>query len=300
MFDKDTIDRMGRATAYDTNGDKVGSVGQIYSDNDSGEPTFATVSTGLFGMSESFVPLRGARMDGDDLRLDYTKDQIKDAPRIDENGQLSPDEEDTLYSHYGLSGDRRTDRSTGTDRDHDHDRSAGTKTAAAGTAAAGRGTTDRDVDHDRDRDRDHDRTGDTDTVTAHEERLNVGTREEETGRVRLRKYTTSEKETVEVPVKKEKLVVEREDVDGTARRGGLDDIAEGDRDEEITLREERPVVEKETVESERVRVGKETVTDTEKVSTDVRKEHIDIDTDGKGKTDRGADRDTDRDADRRH
>src|SRR5690606_8641292 len=115
--------------------------------------------------------------------------------------------------------------------------------------------------------------------TAHEERLNVGTREEEAGRARLRKHTTTEKETVEVPVSKEKLVVEREDVDGKARKGGLDETADGDRDEEIVLREERPVVEKETVERERVNVGKEKVTDTETVSDELRTEHIDVEGD---------------------
>ena len=283
MIGKDSLDRLTGATAYDHAGEKIGKIGTIYLDDGSDEPKFATVSTGLFGMSESFVPLQGARMEGDDLHVTYAKDQVKDAPRVDAGGHLSPDEENRLYEHYQLEDGGRRGGGTGTptdlgDRD---DRAPGTAGAAGAAGAAGTagaaGADDR-----RRGDRDHEGT---ETVTAHEERLNVGTREEEVGRVRLRKYTTTEKETVEVPVSKEKLVVEREDVEGKVRKGGLDETADGDRDEEIVLREERPVVEKETVERERVNVGKEKVTDTETVSDQLRTEHIDVEGDVTG--DRG-------------
>lgn len=251
-----SFDRLAGATVYDSSGDKIGKLGTLYVDNDSGQPSFATVSTGLFGLSESFVPLQGAQMGDDEVRVAYAKDQVKDAPRIDAGGELSPAEEDRLYSHYGLTAGAPTGRTTGSDDDI-HTR------AEAGTAGQVR-----EGDQEA-----------TDTVTAHEERLNVGTRAEETGRVRLRKFTTTETENVEVPVSKEKLVVEREDAGGTVRKGGLDEVSEGEREEEITLREERPVVEKETVERERLRVGKEKVSDTETVSEEVRTEHIDIDGD---------------------
>ena len=275
-----SFDRLANATVYDNSGDKIGKLGTLYVDNDSGQPSFATVSTGLFGMSESFVPLQGAQLGDDDVRVAYTKDQVKDAPRVDAGGHLSPDEENRLYEHYQLADGGRRGGGTGTrtERGDRDDRAAGTAGAAgaAGTAGAA------GADDGRRGDRDHEGT---ETVTAHEERLNVGTREEEVGRVRLRKYTTTEKETVEVPVSKEKLVVEREDVEGKVRKGGLDETADGDRDEEIVLREERPVVEKETVERERVNVGKEKVTDTETVSDQLRTEHIDVEGDVTG--DRG-------------
>lgn len=262
MIDKNSLERLSDATVYDNAGDKIGKLSMMYLDNDTGEPSFATVSTGLFGTSESFVPLKGASMDGDDLRVEYSKDQVKDAPRVDADGELAPAEEARLYEHYQLdSGDARTDRTDGTVT-ADGDRDVHDTGVTGGTG------------HDHDRD-----SGGTETVTAHEERLNVGTRTEETGRARLRKYTTTETETVEVPVTKEKLVVEREDAGGTVRKGGLDDLADGDRDEVITLREERAVVEKETVERERVHVGKEKVTDTETITDEVRTEHVEVDSD---------------------
>src|SRR5215203_846372 len=83
-------------------GEKIGSVGQIYLDDQSGEPTFVTANTGLFGMSQSFVPLRGARVDNGNVVVDFDKTTVKDAPRIDDDGSLSPAEEDQIYAYYGM------------------------------------------------------------------------------------------------------------------------------------------------------------------------------------------------------
>jgi sporulation protein YlmC with PRC-barrel domain len=83
-------------------GEKIGSVGQIYLDDQSGEPTFVTANTGLFGMSQSFIPLRGARVQNGNVVVDFDKTTVKDAPRIDDDGSLSPAEEDRLYAYYGM------------------------------------------------------------------------------------------------------------------------------------------------------------------------------------------------------
>ena len=125
-------------------------------------------------------------------------------------------------------------------------------------------------------------------MTLSEERLAAGKETVESGRARLRKYTTKHIEKVEVPVTKERLVVERKPASGDSKSHALKDS--GERVEEITLHEERPVVGKETVPVEEVRVGKERVTETERVSGEVRKEHADVDVDKgvtKGKTQAG-------------
>ena len=114
-------------------------------------------------------------------------------------------------------------------------------------------------------------------MTLSEERLAVGKKRVEAGRVRLRKYTTTHTEQVDVPVTKEKLVVERTPASGEATNRPIKDS--GEQLEEVTLHEERAVVTKETVPVEEVRVGKERVTETEKVSGEVRKEHADLDVD---------------------
>ena len=249
MIKENDIRRIPSATAYDSSGEKIGKVGQLYLDDRSSEPTWITVSTGLFGLSQSFVPLQGARFDGDDIRLAYDKEQVKKAPRIDPDGHLEGGHEAELFRHYGLG--------------------YGTERGAYDTGRTGR-TEGTDRDAGRTSDKEH-------AMTLSEERLVAGKERVEAGRARLRKYTTTHTEQVEVPVTKEKLVVERTPVSGEATNRPIKDS--GEQVEEITLSEERPVVTKETGAFEEVRVGKERVTDTEKVSGEVRKEHADLDVD---------------------
>ncbi|WP_164200330.1 PRC-barrel domain-containing protein [[Micrococcus luteus] ATCC 49442] len=103
-------------------GEKIGSAGQLYADDDTGEPTWVTVKTGLFGTSQSFVPVEGARAEGDDLVVPYTKDHVKDAPRVETDGHLEPAEEDRLYAHYERGASAYSETRSGPDRDIDADR----------------------------------------------------------------------------------------------------------------------------------------------------------------------------------
>ena len=89
-------------TAVDSDGDKIGSIDEIYTDADTGKPEWLAVKTGLFGSKVSFVPIAEARDADGDVRLPYEKQQVKDAPNAEADGELSQDEEAALYSHYGL------------------------------------------------------------------------------------------------------------------------------------------------------------------------------------------------------
>ena len=265
------------STAYDSDGDKIGKVEQVFLDDNSGEPTFLTVNTGLFGAKENFVPVKGARQDGDRVVLPYTKDVIKDAPKVDADQHLSPAEEEELYRYYELNYE--DGRTAGTDRNHTT-AAAGTAGTAgvAGTAAADRDVTDRDraaVDQDR---RDVAATaGDQASVVRHEERLDVGTQEREAGHARLRKYVVTDHETVDVPVEREEVTVERTPINDANAR--VDNGVIGEEEVEVTLHEERPVVQKETVAVEEVGLNKQTVQETQRVEADVRKEQVDVETD---------------------
>lgn len=270
------------STAYGSDGDKIGKVEQVFLDDNSGEPTFLTVNTGLFGAKENFVPVKGARQDGDRVVLPYTKDVIKDAPKVDADQHLSPAEEEELYRYYELNYE--DGRTAGTDRDRTT-AAAGTAGTAgvAGTAAADRGVADRDV---ADRDRaavDQDRrdvaatAGDEASVVRHEERLNVGTQEREAGHARLRKYVVTDHETVDVPVEREEVTVERTPINDTNAR--VDNGTIGEEEVDVTLHEERPVVQKEAVAVEEVGLNKQTVQETQRVEADVRKEQVDVETD---------------------
>ncbi|MHA7222963.1 PRC and DUF2382 domain-containing protein [Arthrobacter sp. RHLT1-20] len=257
----------GKNTVYSSDGEKVGSIGQIYLDDHSGDPSFATVKTGMFGTSETFVPLAEASLEGSDLRVPYSKEQVKDAPRVEADGSITPAEEAELYRHYNLSSPGAQTHQSGTaDRDPapqmvtpaDDDRVASNKETVG-----------------------HDTSGPTtdDAMTRSEERLNVGKEKEETGRVRLRKYVVTENVMTTVPVSREEVVLEREPITDANRGDALAGPELSDEEHEIILHAERPVVTKETVPVERIRMGTETVTGEETVTEEVRKEQITTDGD---------------------
>jgi uncharacterized protein (TIGR02271 family) len=240
-------------TVTDQNGNKIGKVGQIYLNDSTNEPEWLTVSTGLFGTRESFVPLRGADYGGGDVVVPVGKDVVKDAPNVDNDGHLEPAEEESLYRYYA-----------------DY-----VGTGSAGVTGTGETTGYADATG-------HDTSGPNtdDAMTRSEERLHVGTEQVETGRARLRKYVVTENVTQTVPVSHEEVRLEREPITDANVDQALDGPAISEEEHEVTLRAERPVIEKETVPVERVRLGKETVTDQHQVEETVRKEEIDLDGEG--------------------
>ena len=272
------------ADVVDIDGDKIGGVGQLYVDDTTGNPSWVTAKTGLFGTSASFVPLQGAEMAGSDIRVAYAKDVVKDAPRIDDDGKLSPDQEEQLYSYYGLAdgsgvetgvSERTADdnvdyTSRGTSAEY---ASRGT-TADADYATSGtRAGADRVEDETVGRDTSGPTTDDA--MTRSEERLTVGTATQERGRARLRKYVVTENVTQTVPVQREEVRVERESITDANLADAESGPAISEEEHEVVLHEERPVVEKEAVPVERVRLATDTVTEEATVSEDVRKEKID-------------------------
>ena len=117
----------------DADGDKIGTIEDILLDRHTGEPAWAAVKTGLFGHKHTLVPIRDAELAGDnEVRVAVQKEQVKEAPMIDPDGELSPDEERTLWEHYGLSdydewqGEDRTRALALPDEDEDRARQADT------------------------------------------------------------------------------------------------------------------------------------------------------------------------------
>ena len=116
-------------------------------------------------------------------------------------------------------------------------------------------------------------------MTRSEEHLNVGTEQVEAGRARLRKYVVTEQQTVQVPVTREEVRVEREPITDANRGEALAGGEITEEEHEVVLHEERPVVTTEAVPVERVRLGTETVTEQETVTGEVRKEQVELDND---------------------
>jgi uncharacterized protein (TIGR02271 family) len=246
------VDQVMGSTAYDNDGEKIGKVGQVYLDDKTGEPAWATIDTGLFGSTENFVPVDDAEMSDAGLVVQHSKERVSNAPKVSESGHLSPEDEAVLYDYYGLNY-------TVTDTDTSH----GESTQLAGT-------------------------GDDGAMTRSEERLEVvGTERVVTGKARLRKYVVTEEVTITVPVRKEKVVLETVEGGTPGSLPVSDDeaaaydaaVADGGV-AEVIVHEEVPVVHTEVRATERVRLTTEEVVEDQVISEQVRKERIIAEGDG--------------------
>jgi uncharacterized protein (TIGR02271 family) len=246
----ETLQTWQGRTMVDPAGDKLGTIDAIYLDDETGQPEWATVTSGLFSATAAFVPLAQAQEQGDSVQVPYDKQQVTDAPTMEADGSLSQDEEAALYHHYGLDySEHRSDSGL----------PAGTPDDTVGRDVSGP-TTD-------------------DAMTRSEEELRVGTQTRERGRARLRKYVVTENQQVTVPVSREEVRVEREPITDANLEDATSGPAISEEEHEVTLREEEVVVDKRAVPKERVRLDTETLTEERQVSEEVRKEQIQVDGD---------------------
>lgn len=385
MADNDRAAELLDGIVIGSDGETIGDVGEVYTDDASGAPSWVTVKTGWFGRSESFVPLVNATIAGNQITVPFDKATIKASPNKEPDAPLSEEDEDELYRYYSAVGATTADRGAAGGSGYASSGGAAAESDAAGAArsAAERGDGDenwetsqmaadalpgrpadadapdpggwrpeqletegaaagtyagatapsgalgdrsddpnwkpeqletqgattgtyretgteglrRDEGHRRDEglgrserpvrtevDDARVSTGDRSTgeavVTRSEERLSVGTERVATGRVRLRKYVVTEVQTIQVPVTREEVRLERvpitpgEEGDLTGEPREL-----GDEEASIVLTEERAVVTKETVPVERVRLEKDVVTEQRQVSEEIRKEEVEMHTD---------------------
>ena len=256
-------------TVVGANGEKIGTIGQVYLDDQSGQPEWVTAKTGMFGGAESFIPLADGTVAGDEVRVPYDKDKVKDAPRVeDADGHLSQDQEAELYRHYGM----------------DYSEAAADSGLPVGDMPAKGKRADSDGDGVFDDVKDtavgQDTSGLTtdDAMTRSEEQLKVGTEKVQTGTARLRKFVVTEQQTVTVPVEREEVRLVREPITEADMGKAMDGPAISEEEHELVLTEERVVVSKETVPVERIRMESETVTENQQVTESVRKEQIESDT----------------------
>ncbi len=103
MVDHQDLARWRGTELLDSEGDKVGKLEDVYVDVDTDEPRFGTVKEGTFGKHLTFVPLVGATIGPESLQLAVSRKQVKDAPNLEAAGDLSVDDEEGLYRHYGIS-----------------------------------------------------------------------------------------------------------------------------------------------------------------------------------------------------
>ncbi|MFM9448939.1 PRC and DUF2382 domain-containing protein [Streptomyces acidiscabies] len=298
----DSPDSLSGRNMYDTTGEKIGSVGRVYVDDHSGRPEWVTVKTGLFGMKESLVPLAGARHAGEDIHVPYTKETVKDAPRLNTDEHLDVSEEKQLYRHYGMTSTGGIGTTAGTD-------GTGRKTTTTGTAGTAGSPGGRSSAASSGMDRPTARPAaatdmgrplagvrgaasasgidrHADELIRSEEQVHISTEEQEVGHARLRKVVVTENVTRTVPLSHEEVHVVREEIT-PAERAGLRETRMGEAQTEVTLHAEQAVIRKESVPVERVRLETERVTEQREITTEVRKEQVEYDNDLGDKQGRG-------------
>ncbi len=292
-IEKDRILSFRGQDLRDNDGGKIGSIEEIYLDTQTGEPEWALVHTGLFGTKQTFVPIRDASEADGSLQVPFEKSRVKDAPKVDPDGQLSQKEEADLYRHYGMSysesdsdsglGEQRG----GADTRADGDSSTTGDTSSRGLTGSGDDRSSDDVRADTADSFDGapavgaDVSGpETDNaMTRSEEELSVGTREREAGRARLRKYVVTEQVEQTVPVRREEIRLEREPITDANADAAMKGADLSEEEHEVVLHEEEVVAEKRVVPKERVRLDKDVQTEERTVSEDVSREQVEVEGD---------------------
>ncbi|MGQ4370828.1 DUF2382 domain-containing protein [Streptomyces violaceoruber] len=299
MITREEIANVLDQPVYDGDGNKIGDAKHVFFDDMTGRPEWVSVKTGMFGSTESFVPIRDAALVQDHLEVPYGKDQVKGAPSVDVDagGHLSETEEHRLYDYYGINWDSVLSEAERTDDDRF---AAGPGTAgaagaagaaglagtagAAGAAGTAGGRTGREdamrregMRGDEGAMRREGMRGD-EAMTRSEEQMHIGVERHESGRARLRKYVVTEEVQQTVPVTHEEVRVVREPITDANRDEALAGPEISEAEHEVTLHAERPVVETETVPVERVRMTTEELTENETVRGQVRKERIEAET----------------------
>lgn len=209
---------------YSSDREKIGSVDEIFYDDDTREPEWIGIGTGFLGTKHVLVPVEGAELRDDGFHVPYDKDTVKDSPDIDED-EISEQTESQLYSYYGLRYSERR-----------------SKTVPSEGGKASR--------------------GDRETVTRHEERLQVGKHPEDAGRARLRKWVETEPVDMDVELKRETARVTREQVDRPAPDAafGEDEVEMRLREEKADVSKQTVAKERVGLEKD-VDTRKETVRD---------------------------------------
>lgn len=104
MIDSSKLSILAGKTVTGPDGDSIGRIKDVYESTEGGGGTFATVATGMFGSGAGFFPLEAAELRGDEVVVPFDKDTIKDAPRVENDEELTASEEQRLFEYYSGSG----------------------------------------------------------------------------------------------------------------------------------------------------------------------------------------------------
>ena len=240
-----------RRDVVSSDGEKLGHVADVYVDVHDGSPKWLVVQGGLLSGAVSFVPTRGCREDRDGgLVLAFTRRQVRRAPHPPADGDLTVAEEARLAQHYAAADGQELPPLAVDD-------------GSSSDAWLADPTTTSD-----------------DSVVRAEEEVEVGRSPRPRQRARLVKRVVTEDVTFTVPLRREVLRLEYEDIGEEE----AEDVAATDgrapfspvEDHEVVLYAEVVEYAKKVVPKERVRLQQQVVPDEVDLRTEVRKEQVDL------------------------
>ncbi|MGI8593907.1 MAG: PRC-barrel domain-containing protein, partial [Solirubrobacteraceae bacterium] len=86
----------------DRDGEKIGRLEDVYFEAGSPEPVLGCVKTGMLGRRHILVPLAGASLSRDHLRVAYQRDQVTGGPQAEPGATLEAGQEQELARHYDI------------------------------------------------------------------------------------------------------------------------------------------------------------------------------------------------------
>ncbi|WP_088891463.1 DUF2382 domain-containing protein [Leptolyngbya ohadii] len=246
--------------------EKVGSVDDLLVDEE-GRFRYLVISTGawIFG-KKVLLPIGQARIDHSEKRVfadGLSRSQVEALPEFTHESAIDYEHEEQVRNTYRPAVDRPA-ANRQTDRD--------SYRYAQDSALYGMN------------DRDHQ------NLRLYEERLVANKQRQKTGEVIVGKRVETERKQVQVPIEKERVVIER-NTPADAGRPVAPGEATFDQGEvaRVEVYEETPDIRKEVVLREEVNVRKEVDRDTVKAEEEIRREELDIDDRGRAVVDKDTD-----------
>lgn len=252
----DTMKDLFDYDVYDRSGEKVGSVENVWADEDK-EIEFIGVRTGWLGLGKThLIPAEDFTIDeaAHAIRVPYDEELIKGSPSFESNEELGERVEADVYSHFGLTGHHG--RYAGPTRGiHEDEDQFVNRASSEGLAA------DRDVTE-----------GEAVEIPLAQEEIHVEKRDRDIGEVRLRKVVRTETVNQPVEIQREDVVVER--VSGNHLEPGAEAFTE--KEVTIPIREEEAVIHKSVESAGAVQARKVVESEQQDVRETVRKEDVEV------------------------
>lgn len=288
-------------SVYDHSNDKIGSVYDIIVD-ETGKFRYLVIDTGfwIFG-KKVLLPVGRASIDYAQERIyakDLTKEQVENLPQYDDDITIDYDYEERVRTVYrGVEYDQNNSAYRNENATTGYDSGAYTNTDV--TTGYDNNVYNRDTySHDREPSLYHHAEVETDgrqSLKLYEERLIANKERFLAGTVKVGKRVETETASVSVPVEKERVVIERTTpTSSTPVAPG--EVAFGDTEvARIEVYEETADVEKQAFVREEVNVRKEVEQDTVTARETIRREELDVESDGDTVINRDSSRDSSRD-----